>query len=371
MLHTTAPVTVRLDELRVVSTMIDGKGPYHFVLDTGAGITVITPELARRTGLEGSRSGQVTGSATVQVRTLTLQDVLVGRAEVRGVAAAVVPLPLDLTYQGDYGRIDGVLGYSFLSHYAVTIDMKDDVATFTQPHAYRKPPRAVGVRANLSDDTPIVDGRVDGIPGTFKIDTGDSGALTLTASFEGAHNVKARYSDGQPELLEGVGGVERALAIRAQTFTLAGVVIPNVSTSLSFTKTGVLGTATGNIGVDVLRRFTFTVDYAGHRVDFTPNRLLDSYVPYKATAVKATRQSNGTFRVIAVIPHSTGAKAGIRAGDVLIAINGDPLGSLSVAQVAEAMTADSVTYLVRSGERIRRVTLPLFDLLPARYVSAG
>ncbi len=367
-MHTTAPVTVRLDELRVVSTMIDGKGPYHFVLDTGAGITVITPELAERIGLEGKKSGQVTGSATVPVKMLTLQDVRVGRAEVRGVAAAIVPLPLDLTYQGDYGRIDGVLGYSFLSHFAVTIDLKDDVATFTPPQAYRKPARAYGVGADLSDKTPIVEGRADGFTGTFKIDTGDSGALTLTARFRAAHNVKERYSDGEPEMLEGVGGMEAALAIRVQTFTLAGAAIGNVSASLPATKTGVLGTASGNVGVGVLRRFTFTVDYTGRRVDFMPNHLIDSYVPYESTGLKSMRQFDGTFRVIAVIPHSAGEKAGVQVGDVLITINGDQLRSMSVAQIADAMTADSVTYLIRSGKHSRRVTLPLFDLLPPRYV---
>jgi predicted aspartyl protease len=86
MVHTTAPVSVRLDDLQVVATTIDGKGPYHFVLDTGAAITVITPELARRAGLQGTGSGQVTGTATVQVKTLRLKDVGVALL-VRGMPA--------------------------------------------------------------------------------------------------------------------------------------------------------------------------------------------------------------------------------------------------------------------------------------------
>lgn len=140
----------------------------------------------------------------------------------------------------------------------------------------------------------------------------------------------------------------------------------NEPTSLSLATSGVLasGGLAGNIGVDVLRRFVFTVNYAHQRVDFTSNDMLDAYVPYKRTGLLATRQSDGTFRVIAVQANSPAAKAKVQVGDRLVMINGYPVARLDNAQLAQALQADSVSYLVRSGSDEREVVLALTDLLP-------
>ncbi len=365
MIHVPAAVVVRLDDLGVVSTMIDGKGPYHFALDTGAGVTVLTPAFARRAGVTGAGSALATGSGgTVQVQQLVLHSVAVGRATVRDVAADIVPLPLDFTYQGDYGTIDGVLGFSFLSHFAVTIDMQHHRVTLTAPSAYRAPPGAASEGADFSDDTPVVEARADGINGKFKLDTGDNGWLTLTAPFVAAHGFARRYPGGVPELFEGVGGMDRGRDVRIRTFTIGRATLRNQLALLPLAATGVLSTSTGNVGRGVLRRFVFTVDYARKRVDFTPNDLLDAYVPYKQTGALATRQPDGTLRVIAVDSNSAAARAGISLGDTLVGINGYPLARLDIAQIDEALRGDAVSYTVRSGDHERAVTLALTDLLP-------
>lgn len=364
---TPAAIVVRLDDLGVVSTMIDGKGPYHFVLDTGAGITVLTPEFAKQAHLMGGGSLQATGSGgTVTVQQLVLRSVAVGRAEVRNVAAAIIPLPPDFTYQGDYGTIDGVLGYSFLSHFAVTIDMQHHRVTLTSPKVYQALPGATSEAADLSDNTPVVRARADETPGFFKLDTGDNGWLTLTAPFVAAHGFARRYPGGVPQLSEGVGGMDRARTVRIRSFTIGGATLHDEPTSLSFATTGILGGTTGNVGDDILRRFVFTVDYARKRVDFTPNGLIGAYAPYKRTGVAATRQPDGTLRVIAVEPNAAAARAGIKVGDTLVALNGYPLARLDTAQMSEAIAADTVTYTVRRGSSEREVTLALTDLLPRR-----
>jgi Aspartyl protease/PDZ domain len=364
-----APATVRLDELNAVSTMIDGHGPYHFLLDTGAGITVITPELAARIGLSGAGSQRVTGGGgSVQVQRLDLSDVRIGKAEVHHVAAVVIPLPPDVTYQGDYGRIDGVIGYSFLSHFAVTIDMKADTATFSPAGTYRAPPGANTVPADLDDNTPIVAASVDGISGTFKLDTGDSGVLTLAAPFEAAHHAELRYSHALPVITWGVGGFEQDLDVRLHSFALGGTTFPDVITTLSLTKTGIFGSGTkfaGNVGDDILNHFVFTIDYPRRRVDFTPEAAVAPYHPYKQPGFAATRQADGTFRIVAVIPHSPASQAGLRTGDVLLTLDGDPLPEVDTAQIKEALRATEVTYTVRSAGKTRSVTLVLSDLLPA------
>lgn len=364
-----SPATVRLDELGAVSTMIDGHGPYHFLLDTGASITVITPQLAQRIGLSGGRSQRVTGGGgSMQVQRLFLGDIRVGNAEVHHVAAVIIPLPPDVTYQGEYGTIDGVIGYSFLSHFAVTIDNKANTATFSPAGSYHAPAGANSVSADLGDGTPVVTASIDGVRGTFKLDTGDSGTLTLTTPFAAAHRSELHYSEAQPVLTEGVGGIDQALDVRLHSFTLGGATFPNVITTLSLTTTGVFGNGTtlaGNVGDNILSYFVFTIDYPHRRVDFTPETNIAPYQPYKHPGFAPTRQADGTFRVIAVVPHSPAYKAGLRTGDVLLTLNGDPLPQLDNAQIKEALRANQVIYTVRSSGGKRSVTLTLGDMLPA------
>ncbi|MGB6984485.1 MAG: aspartyl protease family protein [Candidatus Aquilonibacter sp.] len=364
--HPPPPIQVRIDDLGVVSTWINGKGPYHFALDTGAGITVITPEFARRAGLTGSGTTQATGSGgTIGVKTLVLHDVRVGKADVSDVDAAIIPLPLDFTYQGDYGTIDGIIGYSFLAHFAVTIALEKHAVTFWPPGTYRTPSGATSVRADLSDNTPVVVAQADGYSGPFKLDTGDDGDLTLTASFVAAHQFAKRYSRGVPMLFEGVGGLEHGMYVRMDRFMLGGITLPNQLTMLSLATRGTLGAGTlaGNVGDDILRRFIFTVDYPNKRVDFAPNADAIAEQPYRRTGLSPMRRSDGTFVVIAVVPGSPGGDAGVHVGDVLTAINGDPLAHLDRVQIQEALQAPRVTYTLRSGGTERNVTLVMRDQL--------
>jgi len=108
----------------VIDGRIDGQGPFHFVLDTGAGTTVITPRLASILHIGGTQTDMAlgTGPHVVQAQTTTLDTVEIGDRVITGVGAAIIPLPPDITYQGRFGTIDGLIGYSFLKHFVTTID---------------------------------------------------------------------------------------------------------------------------------------------------------------------------------------------------------------------------------------------------------
>lgn len=144
MLPTVAPIsttqiasTVAVDNLAgilCVAVMIGGKGPYHFVLDTGAGTTAITPKLAAELGLESKGEGAATGvsGGQTQIQKVLLDRIDVGGAVQTNVSAAIVPLPASLTYQGEYGEIDGILGYSFLKSYSLTLDIEGKTASLSK-----------------------------------------------------------------------------------------------------------------------------------------------------------------------------------------------------------------------------------------------
>ncbi len=363
------PVRVRIDDLGVVSTTIDGQGPFHFVFDTGAGITVLSDDFAKRAGITGQASSTVVSGAngSAQMQTVTLHDVRVGNAEVHDVAAAIVPLPLDLTYQGDYGTIDGILGYSFLSHFATTIDLFGKTITFTQPNQYVTPPGATSLEATFPHHCPLVTATADGHSGRFQIDTGDNGFLTITSPFAAQYDFRSQYGKrGFDMLAQGVGGSAHATEVRLKQFTIGPATIANEIASLSAATTGIFGDPdlAGNIGTRVLKRFVFTVDYQHQRVDLTPSPRVNDHDPYRPTGLEITRNADGTFRIVAVLERTPAAEAGVKAGETLVSLNDDDVAHLTSTQTTARLAADTVTLVLKDGDQTHTVVLHPREMLP-------
>jgi hypothetical protein len=114
--------------LMVVPTMVNGSGPFSFLLDTGATHTVIDPELARR--LQAPVIGKASLTGVLHVRQdelVRLQDVRLGEASVSGWGAVVDKLARQKMLAPG---IRGVLGEDFLSRFDVLIDYKQHSLRF-------------------------------------------------------------------------------------------------------------------------------------------------------------------------------------------------------------------------------------------------
>ena len=96
-------------------TMHDGRTA-TFLVDTGASICVISPELAAASGIEAADNAESVHLQTLSGRTsgrmVTLPSIRVGEAEARGVKAIVHDIP----------GMDGILGNTFLARFVATLD---------------------------------------------------------------------------------------------------------------------------------------------------------------------------------------------------------------------------------------------------------
>ncbi|MBI4346220.1 MAG: clan AA aspartic protease [Elusimicrobia bacterium] len=102
----------------IVQAVLDGRVPATLMVDTGASLTTITPEVAAKlTPVPGSESAGLTTVADgrqVKVKVFRVGTLEVGRSKEGLVAVAVMPAPGP--------GIDGLLGMSFLEHFAVQVD---------------------------------------------------------------------------------------------------------------------------------------------------------------------------------------------------------------------------------------------------------
>jgi hypothetical protein len=130
---TTKPVPFQLAKpdkpLILLETMINGRGPYWFVLDTGAGLTMISPELAKKLDIKRDAAKKGVGAGgSVEVNFGAVQSLAVGETRLEGLKVGI----MDLTGIGTAieTEIDGIIGYNFPKKFRVSIDYPKQTVTF-------------------------------------------------------------------------------------------------------------------------------------------------------------------------------------------------------------------------------------------------
>src|SRR3954451_21388015 len=121
----TATVRFRLaggaQPLILVPVEVNEQGPFDFILDTGAGTSLLANELAEKLKVNvlGSKQGQSAGGP-VSVSLAKVDSFSVGNARLSDIDVGIVDLKHIGTTVG--AKIDGDLGYNFLKSFRVSLD---------------------------------------------------------------------------------------------------------------------------------------------------------------------------------------------------------------------------------------------------------
>src|SRR3954452_15274935 len=107
--------------LILVPVEVNEHGPFDFILDTGAGTSLLSLELASKLNVKvlGSKQGQSAGGA-VSVSLAKVDSVAVGTARLPDLDVGIVDLKQIGAVVG--AKIDGDLGYNFLKSFRISID---------------------------------------------------------------------------------------------------------------------------------------------------------------------------------------------------------------------------------------------------------
>ena len=349
----------------VVDAVVNGKSA-TFVVDTGAGGDIVRPESMERLGIvaprqEGKYEANGAGGSQ-KAQLVKVSSLAVGGMAIADDTAFAVSLPVVL--EGD-----GLLGYGFLSHYVVTFDYTDKTLTICSPAAF-VPPAVPALPITMSANVPTVAASVDGVSGSFQLDTGSGSGVTLTTPFVDRKRLRDRY----PNRIEtitgmGIGGALRADLVRIKEFTLGSTSVEGAIGELSRQKNGSFSDSRydGNIGYEVLSRFTVTLDYPGLRAYFVPNDALKTPFTYNRSGIGITL--NGERVVVGnVVRNSPADKAGVKDGDEIIADSGIPLNAGTLEQLRNhvrgaAGTSFTITVIHRGETAHTDLTITLRDLL--------
>jgi hypothetical protein len=349
-----------------VSASIDGGAPVPFVFDTGA-TDVFDAAAAKQLGLtvEGALPGGGFGDKleafgfakvkSVSLGGLTLPDQLFGTMANSGWIAV------------EGADSAGLLGYEFAKRAVLSIDYAQRTLTLTKQEAFHAPTAVQAIPFKFDGHIPMVAGAIDGHAGEFEIDTGSRGALIVMHPFAASNGLVDRYHATRMVTVGyGVGGPSKALLARARELTLGGTTIAAPVTEFVADRSGAAAQTqtAGNIGGDLLKRYTVTFDYAHQLMWLQPNELAQQREVFDRAGVWIARAKDGGIEVVDVANESAADKTGLAPWDVIVAVNGKPARELALYDLREQFKGAAGTPFklqVRGKQGERDLTLTLAD----------
>jgi hypothetical protein len=368
---TTTMLPFELIDNRVfVEIQLDGRGPFHFILDTGAGGFSIVDDVAQRLGLRVEDADQESGVGEKKVRAgrTKIAKAQLGDLRFEDLEATVFP--------GDdsgnvFGKkpVDGVVGLDVFQQVVVRHDYIHMVLTFTLPDKFNyRGPGAI-VHFDRPRQIPVVDAELDGVRGKFGIDTGARSSLLAYGPFVDQNKLKEKYGAKLEGVTGwGIGGPVRSLLARAKELRIGEVVVRDLVIRLSTQKTGLTTSSAmaGLIGPDVLSQFDLTVDYSRNRLIFEKNKHYGRRDSYDRSGMWMG-QDREHFTVVDVIAGGPADEAGIKQGESVLAIDGVSTDKLVLPQIRDEIrhgpVGKRITLLLESNGKRQTAVVTLRDLV--------
>jgi membrane-associated protease RseP (regulator of RpoE activity) len=362
---TQASVPIQVSENHVyLDVMLNGKGPFHFELDTG-GANVIDPAVTKKLGVASGGSTQVTGvgSASSASSFAVIKTLQAGNAVVTNQVFVVLPIAKSLGMA--HGMpMDGVIGYEVLSRFVTTFDYGNEKVVFHMPGSYTLPPDATVVPIVQYGTQPQFACSIDSVATTCTLDTGARNSVSLFTPFVEAHasvvptKLTAPGVDGF-----GVGGSNIGRLGRLQTLSFGGLTLHDLVGDYTTQMGGGLAMPFigANVGGAVWKRFTMTLDYRGLIMALTPNADFSVREHWDRSGLFLI--NNGSITIIDVRPGTPAAKAGLKKGDVIVSLNGSSNLSLRELRSAFLAAPGTVEHLVIKSKNAdtRNIHLTLAD----------
>lgn len=172
--------------------MVNGQGPFRFMLDTGANYSTISPELVRTLGLDPEAGEQrmlhgVTGSAPV--RTVRIERLEAGSFVIENSLVPIVGTHMT-------ANADGILGIAGLERARVYVDFKKDRVVISRSRVRREDERSsylVIEGQRMKDGLFVVRASIQGVRCQAVIDTGAERTLGNLALRDAVRAKRSRH----------------------------------------------------------------------------------------------------------------------------------------------------------------------------------
>lgn len=346
----------------MVQLMINGKGPYPFVFDTGSPSLLVMQSLVDELGLEVVGSDKLESplkGTPVEVDVVRVDSIALGGATVGGLEAMVLDME-------GHGLGKGVVGpVLFREHGALTLDFEHNTLALGE-----EPLPGVETWLPLGASAPLLDVpvRIGDVVIDGHLDTGSPGVLSVPDRFEDrlplsgpVHTVgMARTVDAEFEIRG--APIDSSARIGDAEIPLRQIMLSAIPVA--------------NLGTAGLRGLVLHVDWTNERFALTgtadsgstphpegPRRVVRmAGGDGPRFGLRAMPSSDGAIQVAGTEPGSPAEVIGLLAGDRIVALNGKSPRDLELAAVrTELARPDLVLTVERDGERLELERAPTPD----------
>ena len=362
----------------IIDVTIDDKASRPFVLDSGA-VDSIDRDIAPELGIETSGRAYVVGFGPNKPRASfgSVAKVQIGRAVLRSVPFITSEFPNGLLDRGSRPRIAGLIGAEFFDQFVVRIDYTKrtlrlypqgnfhfDGSGFTLPLTSEV---SGGVARGPHLQIGTIPMTIDGVAGDFIVDTGAGGQVNLQPAFMQHNGLGSNYPNPVRFLSPGgIGGhFEAAMAlgkiVSIGTLKLSTplVLFPTDERSVPMSRR-----YAGAIGGAFLRNFVVTLDFRGQHIYFESTGQTQLTQAVFGTGLILDKPRHTDFEIIDILAGSGAEQVGVRRGDRIVKIEGQPASDLGLPDFAKLNQNPARQILHIETEDGRPYDLRVAQILP-------
>ncbi len=343
----------------VIEAKWDRYGPYHFLLDTGSSVTLVTPALAKRYGANGLpppdaphvRVKSSEGEAA-ELPATTLGRIELGDARFDDVPVLIYDCAQLSAHLGI--KIDGILGFPLFRETVLTLDYLHDRALLQRPGPKLLVP---GTPVSFDDSAkiPLILVRLGDRTMVALLDSGSDAPLSLNPfgldpKYASPPRPGATVSTLTGDRLQQVGRISASLYVG--DFALPQPIV-DLTDDLS------------KIGGEILKNFTVTFDQEHDRVTFYRDSHDPIPSPPRRSAGLSFSKTPAYWRVASVIPGSPAESLPVHPGDLVTRINGEPVASWNLLRYDQLVaTANDIVFTFLNGTTETETRIAVFELVP-------
>ena len=256
--------------------MIDGKGPFKFVFDTG-GSNCLTPEVAKKLNLPMESIEDATGAGEKSVKAWKVQTAMFQVGDLKLSSQEFMVLDFS-AIQNAFAlpAFDGIFGFEFLQKYSAKIDFVENKIFFL-PLGTLPADGPSAIPFTLIGNKPVISAKINNLDAKILIDTGDRSALTIFSNFRKTKVIKHNFDGRSPQITGyGIGGPIPAILSEVDSLEInSQIKLNDVVARAPVTKGGfnAIANVNASIGNEILRQFDVVFDYQSKLIYFKPNKF--------------------------------------------------------------------------------------------------
>ena len=337
------------------------RGPYSFIIDTGAFVSLIRLDVAQELGLRQQGAVRIQGVGGVdvmmsyQARGVMLGSVNIGNADFAGYDPRSLPI---------HPEAHGAISAGLLTVEDSDLDFEAGewrmyLGGRGDRPGYELLPSRIGTVGRAAGAPPLlVEASISGRTYRLQVDTGAPGQLLLSPRATRRSGLWNDETPFAPHRRSGIGGVgARARLVRGPEVGIGGIRFERPLISLTDPGTALSIGSDGILGLELLQCMNLSTDVRAGRLWARRNALPAPPGRYGPSGLWV--EQRGDRLVAAVVsPQSPASEAGLRAGDEIRDV---PMGTL--IEQLNGRPGDSFDIAYRRDRQARTARLTLREFL--------